>query len=249
MAQILRGAQDDKGTKRVSPTYFFDTIPDILFLFLSMRRHLVHGLLSGALASGGFLVLSLPAYADTCVTEATRAAATVINADTSDWEVKRICSVAARSNCLPSAGSDEAVLCCPPSVPGIPESQTCPPDTGVQQDTSSPPSPNDPPATRPGTWIPSDVQRCMRSGNCNLDHIVRTGAAFANFLFGLSGAVFLLTFVYAGFLYLTAGGSAENVKKAQKMLIDASVGMVLIFGASTLLRLVHKSITPSSRCE
>ncbi len=208
------------------------------------RRFLSSAVSCAAFFSASFFFVS-PASATTCVTDATRAAATILNADTDNWEMKRVCLVSARSGCLTSSGTDEAVLCCPASVPGIGESESCPGETS----SATTPSITAPTSTLRSTWIPPDVQRCMRSGNCTIDHIVRIGAAFANFLFGISGAIFLLIFVYGGFLYLTAGGSGDNVKKAQKMLVDAAIGMVLIFGAGTLIRFIHSTIVPPSRCE
>ena len=60
---------------------------------------------------------------------------------------------------------------------------------------------------------------CVSDGKCTLDDIIQTGVNFANFLFGISGAVFLAIFVYAGILYLTSGGSAERAGKGKKMQI------------------------------
>lgn len=211
-----------------------------------MRHRIVSALFVFGLVAAGAFIVATPTFA--CVTDATRAAAAVINPETNNWELKRVCLTSARSQCLPPSGSDEAVLCCPPAVPGVPEGQACPAGTNDPAVNQAAEQTAANTAAR-STWIPTEVQACMRTGNCTLDHIVRTGAAFANFLFGISGAIFLLTFVYGGFLYLTAGGSSENVKKAQKMLIDASIGMVLMFGASTLIRFIHKTVTPPSRCE
>ena len=214
-----------------------------------MRRLLQTLSLTSALVMGGLLGTALPASATSCVTPETQAAALAASpgTDTSNWEVKRVCLAGARIKCLPPSGSDPEILCCDPTTPGIPENQACP----VVQ-AAAPLGATT--TTETGTlnmqsWIPSDVRACMRTGNCNPDHLVRIGAAFANFLFGLSGAIFLLTFVYGGFLYLTAGGASENVKKAQKMIVEAAIGMMLMFGASTLIRFVYKTVTPPSRCE
>jgi hypothetical protein len=71
-----------------------------------------------------------------------------------------------------------------------------------------------------------------------VDDIVRTGVNFANFLFGISGAILLATFVYGGVLYITAGSSG-NVGKAKDMLKNALIGMVLVFGAGALVTTVY----------
>lgn len=82
---------------------------------------------------------------------------------------------------------------------------------------------------------------CIATGNCGLDDIVVTGANFANMLIGLSGSVFLAIFVYAGFLYLTAGTS-DRVSKAKKMLVQSTVAMVLILGAFVFVRFIQQSL-------
>lgn len=89
-----------------------------------------------------------------------------------------------------------------------------------------------------GGFLRLQLPACVRTGNCGLDDIVRTGVAFANLLFGLSGAVLLATFVYGGVLYLTAGTSG-NVSKAKDMIKNALIGMVLVFGAGLLVSTVY----------
>ncbi len=98
-----------------------------------------------------------------------------------------------------------------------------------------------------GLVLPS----CVRDGNCSLDDIIQTGVNFANFLFGISGAVFLAIFVYAGVLYLTAGGSTDRVSKAKKMLTQATIGMLLVVGAGVMVTFVYNAFRGGSgdRCE
>lgn len=84
---------------------------------------------------------------------------------------------------------------------------------------------------------------CKVDGNCTLDDIIRTGVNFANFLFGLSGAIFLGIFVYAGLLYILAGGNSSNTKKGKEMMLKAVIGMLIIFGAGTVVRFIYTSFT------
>ncbi|HWR00207.1 MAG TPA: pilin [Candidatus Methylomirabilis sp.] len=85
---------------------------------------------------------------------------------------------------------------------------------------------------------------CIASGNCTLNDIVYTGAAFANFLIGISGSVFLAIFVYGGFLYLTAG-SSDRAAKGKKMIIQSTVAMVLILGAFIFISFIQTSLVGS----
>ncbi len=55
---------------------------------------------------------------------------------------------------------------------------------------------------------------------------------------GVTGIIALLIVVYAGFLYLTAAGSDETIRKAKRMLFAGVLGLIVIFGAYTLSRFV-----------
>lgn len=46
-------------------------------------------------------------------------------------------------------------------------------------------------------------------------------------LFGLLGVIFLILTVYAGILWMTAGGNTDNVKKAKQILGNATIGLIL----------------------
>jgi len=48
---------------------------------------------------------------------------------------------------------------------------------------------------------------------------------------GLTGIVFVCFLVYAGFLYLTAGGVDDNVKKAKKLIANSVIGILIIVSA------------------
>lgn len=52
-----------------------------------------------------------------------------------------------------------------------------------------------------------------------------------NVFLGLLGVIFLLLVLYAGFLWMTAGGDDKQVDKAKKMLINATVGLVIVLSA------------------
>lgn len=176
--------------------------------------------------------------ATTCVTAATQSAAEAIvsTRPLPEFALRKICDATARNRCVASSNASDAandVMCCAPNTPGAAPGAACP--TAAAGKTGST-------AARPVTSGAFTLPACIEDGNCQLDDIVRTGASVANFLFGLSGAVFLLIFVYAGFLYLIAGESSD-VSKAKKMLTDATIGMVLMFGAGTLIRFVQKTIS------
>lgn len=61
-------------------------------------------------------------------------------------------------------------------------------------------------------------------------------------LLGLLGVIFLILTIYAGMLWMTAGGNADNVKKAKAILLNSVVGLVIVLSsyaiASTVIRYV-----------
>ena len=56
------------------------------------------------------------------------------------------------------------------------------------------------------------------------------------------GIIFVVLVVYAGFLYLTAGGEDEKVKKAKKLLGQAIVGLVIVIAAYAIAAFVVESL-------
>ncbi len=84
---------------------------------------------------------------------------------------------------------------------------------------------------------------CIQSGNCELSDILRTGASFANFIFELSGAIFLLMFVVGGIMYLLAGVDSSYPKKGKEFIVTSAIGMIIIFGAAAIVRYVYGTLT------
>lgn len=54
-------------------------------------------------------------------------------------------------------------------------------------------------------------------------------------LMGVSGSLALLMFVYGGFVWTTAGGSPEAIKKGKQIFIWAVIGLLFIFISYALL--------------
>ncbi|MFH1620521.1 MAG: pilin [Patescibacteria group bacterium] len=49
------------------------------------------------------------------------------------------------------------------------------------------------------------------------------------------GAVFLIMFIYGGFLWMTAGGDESKVKKARQTLVNTAIGILIIVGAYAIV--------------
>ncbi|MFH0779475.1 MAG: LamG-like jellyroll fold domain-containing protein [Parcubacteria group bacterium] len=51
------------------------------------------------------------------------------------------------------------------------------------------------------------------------------------YILGFLGVIAICLVLYGGFLYMTSGGNQEQVTKAKKVLIDAVIGLIIIFSA------------------
>ena len=60
---------------------------------------------------------------------------------------------------------------------------------------------------------------------------------------GLLGFVFLLLTLYAGFLWMTAGGAEDNIEKAKRILTASVIGLAIILLSYSITLLVFKIIT------
>lgn len=63
-----------------------------------------------------------------------------------------------------------------------------------------------------------------------------------NSVFGVVGSIALLMFVYGGLVWMTSSGNADKVKKGRDILIWSAIGLVVIFSAYALVRVVISTI-------
>ena len=56
-----------------------------------------------------------------------------------------------------------------------------------------------------------------------------------NAALGLVGVIFVVLMIYAGFLWMTAQGNVEQVKKAKTMIVQASIGTLVVFASYVLV--------------
>lgn len=68
-----------------------------------------------------------------------------------------------------------------------------------------------------------------------------------NFLIGIAIVVTPIIIVYAGFIYITAGGNEEKVKTAQKVLIWALIGFALVLIARGVPALIKQFLGISEK--
>lgn len=63
-----------------------------------------------------------------------------------------------------------------------------------------------------------------------------------NVVLGILGVVAVIMILYSGFLWLTAGGSEENVTKAKKIIKQAAIGIIIISLAYGIVGFVFRAV-------
>ncbi|MBI4437936.1 Ig-like domain-containing protein [Candidatus Uhrbacteria bacterium] len=69
--------------------------------------------------------------------------------------------------------------------------------------------------------------------------LVRTAISFV-------GVVAVVFVVYGGFMYMTAGGNAERAKSAKKILVNAFIGIVLVFSSFAIVQFILNALTEAT---
>lgn len=62
-------------------------------------------------------------------------------------------------------------------------------------------------------------------------------------LFSIVGVIFLVLTVYAGFLWMTAGGKEAQVAKAKNILVSSIIGAVIVAAAYAITNFIFESIS------
>jgi len=65
-------------------------------------------------------------------------------------------------------------------------------------------------------------------------------ANWSNFLMSITATLAVVALIWAGFLYITAGGEDGQQEKAKKIIIFVAVGIILILGAYAIVNTVMK---------
>lgn len=68
-----------------------------------------------------------------------------------------------------------------------------------------------------------------------------TGRLIFGFL-GLLGIAFVILMVYAGFMWMTAQGNEEKVGTAKKLIVQATIGLVIILSAYAITEFVITNV-------
>ncbi len=75
----------------------------------------------------------------------------------------------------------------------------------------------------------------ITGSEASLTVIIRT---LIQALLSVLGIIFLVLVIYAGLLWMTAAGNEDKVKKAQKLLRDGVIGLIIILSSYTIANTV-----------
>ncbi|MBI5467400.1 MAG: hypothetical protein HY975_04290 [Candidatus Kerfeldbacteria bacterium] len=89
------------------------------------------------------------------------------------------------------------------------------------------------PATSDTVTLPNPIY--CNSATCLISQIVR-------YVLGTIAIIATLMFVWGGYMMLTSGGNADQVKKAKETLAWASIGIIVILLSWTIIRFVLAGI-------
>lgn len=93
--------------------------------------------------------------------------------------------------------------------------------------------------TSKGLGLFSQVSaKCWACGDCELCDFLLVGDGIARFIFGIIGGVALLMFIYGGISFIISSGNAEKVTAAKGVLVNAVIGIVIIFAAWEIVHIV-----------
>ncbi|MAG12080.1 MAG: hypothetical protein CMI52_04750 [Parcubacteria group bacterium] len=83
---------------------------------------------------------------------------------------------------------------------------------------------------------------CTKTGDCQLNDAVNTLIAVAEFIFGISGSLALLMFMYGGFTWVTSGGSEQRITKGRDIVRNAVVGLIIVFMSAAIVQFALVSL-------
>ena len=84
-----------------------------------------------------------------------------------------------------------------------------------------------------------------RSGVFQSNNLIETISLVIRWALGFIGIVIFIIFLYAGFEYATAGGDEKQAESAQKRMVNAIIGLIIIFFAFVVSNAVLGFVFPS----
>lgn len=95
--------------------------------------------------------------------------------------------------------------------------------------------------TGTGSQIPSNTGGYVGAsqGTSGVENLV---IDILKYVLGISGLIAVVFLVIGGISYITAGGNEETTKKATRTLLNAVIGMIIVFAAYAIVITVQKNV-------
>lgn len=84
---------------------------------------------------------------------------------------------------------------------------------------------------------------CRDEGLCSLNDIMQFVVNAINFILGLSGSIALLMFLWGGTRWVLANGNKGHIEDGKEAMVNASVGLAVIFSAYMIVTFVVAALT------
>lgn len=83
---------------------------------------------------------------------------------------------------------------------------------------------------------------CYKRGDCGLNDFIRIIEASYTTIFGFIGSIALLMFMVGGILFLISGGNQEKITKAKSLMINAIIGLLIVFASYLIIEFVLNTV-------
>ncbi len=93
-----------------------------------------------------------------------------------------------------------------------------------------------------GNFTGNVAPKCSGS-DCSWSDLIEFGKNILNFIIYIAIIAAALMFAYAGFLYMTDGGSSTKIKDAHGIFFNVAVGIIIVLVAWLLVDTLLKTLT------
>ncbi len=97
-----------------------------------------------------------------------------------------------------------------------------------------------------GGWMPGPI---VRSDFETLDGVMGIAVFLLNTAIGLSALIAVVMIIVSGYLFITAAGDPDKIKRAQGTLVAAIIGIIIVFLARMIVLLVIDTIMGTDSTE
>ncbi|MGM0482454.1 MAG: hypothetical protein ACQEP6_01135 [Patescibacteria group bacterium] len=79
--------------------------------------------------------------------------------------------------------------------------------------------------------------------DCGFGDLVQLASNLIDFMVLVSLPLAAIAFAWAGFLYLSSGGSQDKIKRAHGIFFKVAIGLIIVLGAYLIVNLIVEGLT------